>query len=193
MLLHVVATLIAATALSFDLHFAVLPWVKLLCLIGALGVALVLRHHHQHHNWVRCRLAAEFCRSALATWGLPRATPLFEDLDVPDVRGLMRTLHILHTRSANAQPVPMEEFKSIYLEKRIDDQLAYYRRQEDRALPLHRRLKIGFWIATILALVCTPSTRCATRCTSRCRLGSRRWSFISCRSRCRSSRRRSFR
>ena len=128
---------------------------KLLCLIGALAVALVLRYHHQHHNWVRCRLAAEFCRSALATWGLPRAAPLFQDLDLPGVRGLTRALHILHTRSANAQPVAMADFKSIYLEKRIDDQLAYYQRQENRALPLHARLKSGFWIATILALVST--------------------------------------
>jgi hypothetical protein len=49
----------------------------------------------------------------------------------------------------------MADFKKTYLDKRIDDQLAYYRRQENRALPLHTRLKAGFWIATILALVST--------------------------------------
>eukprot|EP01035_Chromulina_nebulosa_P035042 gene35042-47085_t len=124
------------------------------------------RHHHARQrlvsparsawpSWVRCRLAAEFCRSALATWGLPRAAPLFEDLDLPGVRGLTRSLHILHSRSANAQPVAMDEFRRIYLEKRIDDQLAYYRRQEARALPLFGRLKMGFWIATLLAMACT--------------------------------------
>jgi hypothetical protein len=155
-LLHVSATLIAACALAFDLHLAVVPWLKLLCLVGALGVALLLRHHHRsNHNWVRCRLAAEFCRSLLATWGLPRAAPLFEDLDLPEVRGLSRALHILHSRSANTQPVPIDEFRSIYLEMRIDDQLAYYRRQETRALPMFTRLKLGFWIATVLALACT--------------------------------------
>jgi hypothetical protein len=154
-LLHVVATIVAGAALAFDLHLAALPWVKLLCLIGALGVALVLRYHHSHHNWVRCRLAAEFCRSALATWGLPRAAPLFQDLDLPGVHALTRSLHILHSRSANAQPVPMAEFKEIYLAKRIDDQLGYYQRQEARALPQFVRLKLGFWIATILALSCT--------------------------------------
>jgi hypothetical protein len=49
----------------------------------------------------------------------------------------------------------MADFKAVYLEKRIDDQLAYYQRQENRALPLHTKLKNGFWIATILALVST--------------------------------------
>jgi hypothetical protein len=155
-MLHVTATLIAAAAQSYDAHLAVVPWLKLLCLCGALGVALALRrHHHSHNNWVRCRLAAEFCRSLLATWGLPRAAPLFEDLDLPGVRGLSRALHILHSRSANSQPVQIEEFKATYLEKRIDDQLAYYRRQEARALPMFNRLKFGFWVATVLALVTT--------------------------------------
>ena len=131
---------------------------KLACLAAALGVALLLRHHHHsHHNWVRCRLAAEFCRSLLATWGLPRAAPLFQDLDLPEVRGLARSLHILHSRAATRQPVAVDEFKEVYLAKRIDDQLAYYRRQEARALPMFVRLKRGFWVATILALLCTAS------------------------------------
>ncbi|MBS0630658.1 MAG: hypothetical protein JSS11_01995 [Verrucomicrobia bacterium] len=82
--LHVAATLIAAAALAFGLHDAIFPWLKLSCLAGALGVAVLLhRHQHSMHNWVHCRLAAEFCRSALATWGLPRATPLFDDLNLP--------------------------------------------------------------------------------------------------------------
>lgn len=157
-MLHVIATLVAAAGLAFGLHILALPWIKFLCLASALGVAMVLRHHtHSHHSWVRSRLAAEFCRSALATWGLPRAAPLFQDLDLPGVQGLTRSLHILHSRSANEQPVSMDEFKRIYLEKRIDDQLAYYKRQEGRALPLFRRLKLGFWIATILALGCTAA------------------------------------
>lgn len=154
--LHVAATLVAGAALSYDLHWDSIPWVKLICLASALGVAIMLRqHHHSHDSWVRCRLAAEFCRSALAMWGLPRAAPLFEDLELPGVRALTRTLHMLHTRSAATQPVPMEEFKRVYLAQRVDDQLRYYRRQEARALPLFKRLKVGFWLATLLAMVCT--------------------------------------
>ncbi len=157
-LLHVAATLIAAAALSYGIHYMVIPWAKLGCLAAALGVAIVLRRHaHSHDSWVRCRLAAEFCRSALATWGLPRAAPLFEELDLPGVRGLTRSLHVLHSRSSASRQVPMEEFKRIYLEQRIDDQIAYYKRQEGRALPLFVRLKLGFWIATILALTSTAA------------------------------------
>ncbi len=152
-MLHVIATLIAAGTLAYGLHLIALPWIEVLCITTALGAALVLRQHlHSHHSWVRCRLAAEFCRSALATWGLPRAAPLLRDLDLAGVRGLARALHVLHSRFSAARPVPMDEFKRIYLEKRIDDQLAYYNRQVNRALPLFNRLKVSFWVATSLAL-----------------------------------------
>ncbi|HEY4988421.1 MAG TPA: hypothetical protein VII09_01365, partial [Opitutaceae bacterium] len=73
------------------------------------------------------------------------------------VRGLARSLHVLHSRSSVVRQIPMDEFKRIYLEKRIDDQFAYYKRQEGRALPLFVRLKMGFWAATILAIVCTAA------------------------------------
>jgi hypothetical protein len=155
-LLHVLATLIAATTLAYGLQGLALPWAKLACLVGALGVALVLRRHsHSHSSWVRCRLAAEFCRSALATWGLPQAAPLFQDLNLPGLRGLTRSLHILHSRSTAARPVSMAEFREVYVSRRIDDQMSYYERQEARALPLFMRLKAGFWVTTILALLCT--------------------------------------
>ena len=157
-MLHVAATLIAAAALAYDLESGLIPWLKLACLVGALGVALLLRaHHHSGSNWVRCRLAAEFCRSALSTWGLPRVTTLFEDLHVPEVGGIARALQILHSRSAAAQPVGMDEFRRTYLRARLDDQLAYYRRQEARALPLFGRLKAGFWAMTLLAVAATAA------------------------------------
>ena len=156
-ILHVLATLVAAAGLAFEWHVAALPWVKLLCLAAALGVALVLRSTGAHHQWVRCRLAAEIARSALATWGLPRRAPLFEELDIPEFRSLMRSLHVLHIRSSAVQPVSMEDFKQSYLAKRVDDQLSYYRRRLAKALPQLVRLRAGFWVSTILALVCTAA------------------------------------
>jgi hypothetical protein len=153
--LHVLATLVAAAGLAFSWHMTTVPWIKLICLLAALGVALMLRFAGSHHNWVRCRLAAEVARSALATWGLPRGAPLFEDIDIAEYRPLIRSLRILHRRAAAAQPVPIAQFKLLYLEKRIDDQLSYYRRRLERALPPLLRLRAGFWFATTMAIACT--------------------------------------
>jgi membrane glycosyltransferase len=66
-------------------------------------------------------------------------------------------MRILHGRSARVNPVLVEDFQRIYRTQRIDDQLKYYRRQEQRALPLLRSLRRTFWIATILAMVCVAS------------------------------------
>jgi hypothetical protein len=70
------------------------------------------------------------------------------------VHSLKRSLHILHSRSANTAPFPLEDSKRVYLEKRLGEQLANYARQEGRTLPLFRRLKTGFRAPTILALAC---------------------------------------
>lgn len=153
---HLIATVIGAMVVSYKLYLLALPWAELTFISFSLGAALLLRHHlHSHHGWVRCRLAAEFCRSALATWGLPRAAPLLQDLDLVGTRGLTRALYILHSRSSTTRAVAIEDFKRIYLEKRIDDQLRYYARQVDRAEPHYRRLTAGFWVVTILALAST--------------------------------------
>jgi len=157
-LLHVFATLIAAASLAYSLHLASLAWLKFLCLsIGVVAAFILRRRMHSERSWVKCRLAAEFCRSALATWGLPRATNLLQDLDLPVVHHLARSLRILHGREAAVNPVPIADFQRIYREKRIDDQLAYYRKQEARALPLLRKLRKLFWIATVLAMACVAA------------------------------------
>lgn len=156
LLLHILATIVAAAALAYALHLMILPWVKLLCLAGGVGFALLLKQRtHSQQNWVRCRLAAEFCRSAMAVWGLPRSTPLLQDLDVMSMRALTRTLQILHGRAAALRPVSIADFRRIYSEKRIDDQIAYFARQEARAAPLFARLKLWFWLTTSFALGCT--------------------------------------
>jgi hypothetical protein len=154
-LLHVAATVIAAAGLAFDWHPVVLPWAKLLCLLGALGAALAIRHFRAQHTWVRCRLAAEIGRAALATWGMPRRTALFQDLDLPEIRQLVRTLHVLHGRGAPEKRANLDTFRQHYRTRRIDDQLAYYRRRLNHAAPQLRRLRLGFWVSTVLAILAT--------------------------------------
>jgi hypothetical protein len=150
--LHVTATSLAAATLAFHLHHPGLPWGKLLCLLGALAVAMIVRHHRNQHDWVRSRLAAEITRSALATWGLRRAVRLFDDFDWAGLEPLRRSLDILQRRSARLRPAAFDEFKQQYLIERIDGQLAYFARQESRAVPLLGRLRAGFILSSVLAI-----------------------------------------
>ena len=118
---------------------------------------MVLRQQHKRHDWVRCRLAAEIARSALATWGLPSAARLFEHMDWSGLAPLRRSLDVLHRRSARQQPETFEGFKERYLRERIDGQLAYFVRNEQRSAPLLRRLRAGFMATSVLAILCTAA------------------------------------
>ena len=153
--LHVSATALATASLAFGWHWAGLPWGKLLLLLGALGVALVVRTQRTHHHWTRCRLAAEITRSALAIWGLPRATRLFADFDWAGLEPLRRSLDVLHRRAAREAGADFDSFRQYYLSGRIDDQLAYFAKQEARAIPLLGKLRLGFSISSVGAIIFT--------------------------------------
>lgn len=154
LLLHVAATIVATAGLAFDWHAPLLPWAKLLLVLGALGAALAIRHYRAQRNWVRCRLAAEICRGALATWGMPRRSTLFGDLDLPGARQLLRSLHTLHRRGAPERRANLDTFRQRYRSERLEDQLRYYRARIRRAAPLLRWLRGGFAVSTVLAVMC---------------------------------------
>lgn len=153
--LHVSATALATASLAFGWHWGALPWGKLLLLLAALGVAVIVRTQRTQHHWTRCRLAAEITRSALAIWGLPRATRLFADFDWSGLEPLRRSLDVLHRRAAREAPPDFDTFKQQYLSGRIDDQLAYFAKQEAKAIPLLARLRAGFIASSVAAIVFT--------------------------------------
>jgi len=153
--LHVGATALATASLAFGWHWVGLPWGKLLLLLGALALALVVRKKRTHHHWIRCRLAAEITRSALAIWGLPRATRLFADFDWAGLEPLRRSLDVLHRRAARETAADFDTFRQHYLTERIDDQLKYFARQEARAIPLLSKLRLGFSVASVGAIIFT--------------------------------------
>lgn len=154
-LCHVSATIIATAALAFGWHALLFPWAKLLFLLGALGAALAIRYLRAQDTWVRCRLAAELSRAVLATWGMPRKTALFEDIDLPETRQLVRSMHVTHVRATHASRPNLDTFRQFYRSARLDDQLAYYRRRLAKAGPQLRNLRLGFGVSTILAIVFT--------------------------------------
>ena len=156
-LLHALATTVASAGLAFDWHGLYVSWTKLLLLLGALGAALAIQFYRAQHTWVRCRLAAEIGRAALATWGMPRRAALFEDLELPEVRQLVRSLHTLHGRGAAEKRANLDTFRQNYRNERIDDQLRYYKRRLDHAAPMLRRLRFGFALSTVLAILCTAA------------------------------------
>ena len=155
--LHLFATLVATFGLAFHWHPLGLAWSKLLFVLGALGAALAIRHLRAQDTWVRCRLAAELARAVLATWGMTRKTALFEDVDMPETRQLLRSLHVLHKRETKGRRSNLDTFRQHYRVNRLDDQLAYYRKRLAKAEPQLAQLRFGFGVATLLAILTTAA------------------------------------
>jgi len=156
-LLEAAATIVATAGLAFDWHPLFVSWGKLSLLLASLGAAIAIRYYHTQHTWVRCRLAAEIGRAALATWGMPRRAALFEDLDLPECRQLVRSLHTLHSRGASEKRANLDTFRQTYRSERINDQLRYYRRRLDHAAPQLARLRFGFVVSTLVAILCAAA------------------------------------
>ena len=156
-LLHIAATLLAVTAIVYQLHWFGLPWIKLLCLVGALVVAFLLARSSTHHRWLRHRISAEVCRSALAAWGLRDGMRYLDEIHVPELAGLIRSIRILAVRSRLHGEATLAQFKANYLAIRVENQAGYYLKRERQASRLLKRLRLGFWVATAAAIACTAA------------------------------------
>ena len=123
----------------------------------ALGAAIwcCAINMHSHHSWVRCRLAAEFCRSALATWGLPRAAPLLHHLDLAGARGL-DTLAVHPAHALVRAAARVDRGVQANLSRQANRRPARLLRQagESRDAAL-QAADGGFSVGTIFALVFT--------------------------------------
>jgi len=151
-LLHLVAAAAASVSMMLGLAGAIaygIAGFKMACLAASLW--LVFRHRHAHHEWMRTRIAAEMCRSALATWILPDPEISFPKTRVPGFEQLQRTIRL--ERLADHTPRPtLEQTRDIYLAQRVRDQAAYFSRQLARAAPRHRVMKTTASTCTIAAI-----------------------------------------
>jgi hypothetical protein len=154
-ILHVLATLIAVTAIVYHLHWVGLPWIKLICLVGALVVAFTLSKSHAHHRWLRHRISAEVSRSAMSAWGLHNGMSYLEEIHVAELSGMIRSIQMLSLRARSVATHTLADFKAVYLAIRVENQMSYYRRREQQASLLLKRLRVWFWIATVAAIACT--------------------------------------
>jgi hypothetical protein len=151
-ILHLVASGAAVLSMMLGLAGAAayaIAGFKMACLAASLW--LVFRHRHAHHEWMRTRISAEMCRSALATWILPDPEIAFPKTRVPGFEQLQRTIRL--ERLADRAPRPdLERTRDTYLEHRLRDQARYFSRQLAKAAPRHRLLKTTASACTVGAI-----------------------------------------
>ena len=153
LLLNTGATLLVAFIIAFALRLTVLDALVFIMTAGAMGAGFYLKFRKVHERWIHCRVAAEICRAAIATWELPR-------LVLPNLQGLEATfgrlttsVRMMHLTARPARPHSLEDIRERYLRQRLDDQLHYHRNRAARLARLRRRLIALFWVFSVLAVL----------------------------------------
>jgi hypothetical protein len=155
----VLANATASVAGSIDSSFpqtpltgAALNIIRFGCVLLGLGIFIVLRHRQSQNHWLGLRLRAELCRSAMATWLSPRDIKPLEPDQAPELRDLIQAIHYFHTIHPPPAGLTLDQIKSDYGNRRLLDQLNYFRKQADSAVHLGTWLTPFYWVFTCLAL-----------------------------------------
>lgn len=148
--LHLVASVAGLAVLALDLE-GIIAWgvAAFEVLVLLLAFWLSARRHHSHAHWLRNRIEAEICRSALATWAIRDHMRM---LAVPGYDRLARQLRVLQRLDRTAAP-PFEVARSDYLEHRVRHQVGYFGQRATTARGAYRNLTRLAMTCTVLAML----------------------------------------
>ncbi len=152
LLMNTVAVALTAAAIGLGLNSGPLDLLIFLLVAAATLAIVYVKRKDAHHTWMRCRVAAEMCRSVLATWDLPVVMAPFWFRELQGFARLAKSLRFLRSSSPPPQASDLLAWKEHYLRTRIDSQINYFSK---RSRALRRMLLIltpAFWLFSGLAI-----------------------------------------
>jgi hypothetical protein len=153
-LLHLVASLFALIALSFDIRGFPADLVALFE-VAVLGTALALTalRRHRHTAWMMSRIEAEVCRSFLATWPMRSRISRPPRVTIQGFERLTRNLRLFQL--TDSRPTPsLESARDAYLRGRVEDQIGYFSRRSAASQRAYTQLRTVAMVSTALAAGC---------------------------------------
>lgn len=150
-IMNTLAAILVAAAIGFGIRSIVVDTAVFLLLGGAVLSIVRIKRRHAHRSWVRCRVAAEICRSSLATWHLGHvAAPVwYNHLD--DFSRLAKSIRLVQMR-AEHPAMSFTECRENYLAYRVSGQLRYFHLRSSRLAFILMVLTIAFWTFSLVGL-----------------------------------------
>ncbi len=103
--------------------------------------------------WARTRTATEICRSNLAFWNSPAPYNVIGPEFIPELAGMLMSLNFLKMLDGSTRSAELEEFKSEYREKRVQDQMAFFLKSATRSEKKARQYRLAIKLFTFLAVI----------------------------------------
>ena len=151
-ILNALAAILTAASVAFRVNSRTFQAV-IFALVAAAALAVALMKRREgHRKWLRCRVAAEICRSYLATWDLGNAVTPFWFSQLEGFDRLTKSIRLLQLSDQPEGTPDLEGARARYLKDRIDPQLRYFRHRRRKLSSLVVILTAAFWIFSALAL-----------------------------------------
>jgi hypothetical protein len=151
-IMNALAAILVAADIGFQVNSLVLKGIIFLLTAAAMVAVFLIKRKAAHQNWIRCRVASEICRSALATWKLADAAEPAWFHQLPGFLRLAKTIRLLKLTDQARQVTNVAELKQSYVVTRLDEQLHYFRRRRRELSLASSVLNFGFWIFSASAI-----------------------------------------
>jgi hypothetical protein len=154
-IMNAIAAVLGAASITLALNSRALDVLVFLLTAAAMIAVAFIKTKGSHKRWIRNRIAAEICRSSLATWDLEEVAPpvWFNQLD--GFGRLVKTVRLLRLSDKDKSEVNPDDWRRNYLQTRIDQQLNYVDRRRRRLTAALLVFTFGFWIFSAIGIVRT--------------------------------------
>ena len=152
-IMNALAAILVAASITFAIESKTLNVIVFLLTAAAMVAVGLIRRKGSHRRWIRNRVAAEICRSALATWDLDEvAVPIWFN-QMEGFGRLAKSIRLLRLSDRDKDLIDSEQWRRNYLRERIDQQLTYFSRRRQRLRAALLSFSFGFWIFSALGVV----------------------------------------
>lgn len=154
-IMNALAAILIAASIAFAITSNVFGTFVFVLMVAALVSVVLIKRKEVHRKWIRCRVAAEICRSALATWPLGDFPTPFWFRQLEGFTRLAKSVRLLHLSDGGKRTLNLDDWRQEYLKIRIDHQVNYFRRRR-RLLAAVLAILIGsFWMFSALGIART--------------------------------------
>ena len=157
-IMNTLAAILTAAAIGFGIRSHLFDALIFLLIAAAMLSIIQIKRKQAHRNWIRCRVAAEICRSSLATWNLGGVAAPVWFTQLGDFQRLAKSIRLLQLRGGDEPRMDLAACKNEYVANRVDDQIEYFRRRSRRLGTALFIFTCSFWIFSVAAAVRTLIT-----------------------------------
>ena len=157
-MMNTLAAILTAAEIGFRVRSRAIDVIIFLLIAAAMLSIIQIKRKQAHRNWIRCRVAAEICRSSLGTWNLGRIAAPVWFTQLGAFQRLAKSIRLFQLHTGDQPRMDLAACKNEYLTTRVDDQIEYFRRRSRRLSTALFLFTCSFWIFSSAAAARTLMT-----------------------------------